>query len=42
MMPPISRRRFVQGIAAAGVLAAVPWPLRGFAAAGPAPVLSGT
>ena len=42
MTPPISRRRFVQGIAAAGVLAAVPWPLRGFAAGSPAPVLSGT
>jgi hypothetical protein len=24
----IPRRRFVQGMAAAGVLAAVPWPLR--------------
>ncbi|MGE0279056.1 MAG: copper resistance system multicopper oxidase [Rhizobiaceae bacterium] len=42
MMPPVSRRRFVQGIAAAGVLAATPWPLRGFAAANPAPVLKGT
>jgi len=41
MMPPISRRRFVQGIAAAGALAALPWPLRAFAA-DPAPVLSGT
>jgi CopA family copper-resistance protein len=38
----VSRRRFVQGIAAAGAIATVPWPLRGLAATGPAPVLSGT
>ena len=28
MTPLVSRRRFVQGVAAAGALAAVPWPLR--------------
>ena len=42
MTPPISRRRFVQGIAAAGATAALPWPLRAFAASSPASVLSGT
>ena len=42
MTPLVSRRRFVQGIAAAGALAALPWPLRGLAASSPAPVLSGT
>ena len=37
----MSRRRFVQGLGAAGLLAAMPWPLkRAFGA--PAPVLSGT
>ena len=41
MMPLLGRRRFIQGIAGAGGLAAVPWPLRHLAAA-PAPVLSGT
>jgi len=38
---PPSRRRFVQGVAAAGALAAG-WPLRGALAAPRAPVLSGT
>jgi CopA family copper-resistance protein len=40
--PEITRRRFVLGMAAAGVLAAVPWPLRRGWAAPRAPVLSGT
>jgi len=38
---PISRRRFVQGIAAAGALLSAS-PMRGGLAATPAPVLSGT
>jgi CopA family copper-resistance protein len=40
MRPRLTRRRFVQGIAAAGALAATPWPQRAFAAAS-SPVLSG-
>ena len=40
MIPLVSRRRFVQGLATAGAFAALPWPLR--AATSPAPVLSGT
>ena len=40
--PAVTRRRFVQGLAAAGVLAAVPWPLRRGWAGPRAPVLSGT
>src|SRR3954470_2018244 len=40
--PEITRRRFVQGMAAAGVLAAAPWPLHRALAAPRAPVLSGT
>ena len=39
--PILSRRRFMQGAAAAGALSLVPWPLR-TALAVPAPVLSGT
>ena len=39
--PILSRRRFMQGAAAAGALSLVPWPLR-TALAAPAPVLSGT
>jgi FtsP/CotA-like multicopper oxidase with cupredoxin domain len=39
--PAVTRRRLVQGAAAAGVLSLVPWPLR-TALAEPAPVLSGT
>ena len=38
---PISRRRFVQGIAAAGALTALPFPLRHALAASP-PLLSGS
>ena len=38
----ITRRRFVQGIAAPGVLAAAPWPLQRALAAPRAPILSGT
>jgi CopA family copper-resistance protein len=38
----ISRRRFVQGVAAAGALAAVSGPVRGSTADRPAPVLGGT
>jgi CopA family copper-resistance protein len=39
---PISRRRFVQGLATAGVAVALPFPLRqALAAFGPAPLLSG-
>src|SRR5438874_1750954 len=38
----ITRRRFVQGMAAAGVLVAAPWPLHRALAAPRAPVLSGT
>ena len=39
MMGPLTRRRFVQGVAAAGAL----WPPgRGLAASSPAPLLSGT
>ena len=38
----ITRRRFVQGIAAAGVLAAVPWPLRRGWAGPRTQVLNGT
>ena len=41
MIPRVGRRRFVQGMAAAGVLAAAPAPLRALAAAGRAPLLSG-
>ena len=37
----LSRRRFVQGLAAAGVLAATPWPLSRAFGAG-APILTGT
>ena len=37
----VTRRRFVQGLAAAGVLAATPWPLSRAFGAG-APVLTGT
>jgi FtsP/CotA-like multicopper oxidase with cupredoxin domain len=38
---PLTRRRFVQGLAAAGAMAVMPWPLsRALAASGP--VLSGT
>ena len=40
--PEITRRRFVQGMAAAGVLVAAPWPLQRALAAPRAPVLSGT
>jgi CopA family copper-resistance protein len=40
--PAVTRRRFVQGMAAAGVLAAATWPLRQAWAAPRAPVLSGT
>jgi CopA family copper-resistance protein len=40
--PAVTRRRFVQGMAAAGVIAAVPWPLRQGWAGPRAPVLSGT
>jgi CopA family copper-resistance protein len=40
--PAVTRRRFVQGLAAAGVLAAVPWPLRRGWAGPRATVLSGT
>jgi len=40
--PAVTRRRFVQGLAAAGVLAAVPWRLRRGWAGPRAPVLSGT
>jgi CopA family copper-resistance protein len=40
--PAVTRRRFVQGMAAAGVLAAVPWPLRRGWAAPREPVLGGT
>ena len=39
--PPLTRRRFMQGAAAAGALALIPSPLRR-ALAAPAPVLSGT
>jgi CopA family copper-resistance protein len=39
--PIIHRRRFMQGVAAAGALSLLPWPLR-HALAAPAPVLSGT
>jgi CopA family copper-resistance protein len=40
--PPVSRRRFVQGLAAAGTLAALPVPLRRtLAAANSAPLLDG-
>ena len=39
--PPLTRRRFMQGVAAAGALALIPFPLRR-ALAAPAPVLSGT
>lgn len=38
MTPLISRRRFVQSVAATGALAAMPWPFRDLAAA---PVLTG-
>jgi CopA family copper-resistance protein len=38
---PLSRRRFVQGVAAAGALTSA-WPMRGGLAATQAPVLSGT
>ena len=38
----VTRRRFVQGILGAGVVATAPWPLRGPAAAAPTSVLSGT
>ena len=42
-VPPLARRRFVQGMAAAGALSCAPWPFRtGLAAPGAAPVLSGT
>ena len=41
-MPSLSRRRFVQGIAGAGLLAAAPSLLRGPAAAATGSVLSGT
>jgi FtsP/CotA-like multicopper oxidase with cupredoxin domain len=37
----ITRRRFMQGAAAAGAFTLMPWPLRA-ALAAPAPVLSGT
>ena len=40
-VPTFSRRRFVRGLAAAGALAAFPWPLSRALGAG-APVLSGT
>jgi len=39
--PPLTRRRFMQGAAAAGALSLIPFPLRR-ALAAPAPVLSGT
>ena len=39
--PPLTRRRFMQGAAAAGALSLIPFPLRRSLAA-PAPVLSGT
>ena len=39
--PPLTRRRFMQGAAAAGALSLIPSPLR-HAFAAPAPVLSGT
>jgi CopA family copper-resistance protein len=39
--PPLTRRRFMQGAAAAGALALIPSPLRR-AVAAPAPVLGGT
>ena len=38
--PPLTRRRFMQGAAAAGALSLIPFPLRALAAS--APVLSGT
>jgi CopA family copper-resistance protein len=38
---PVTRRRFLQGAAAAGAFTLLPWPLRR-ALAAPAPVLSGT
>jgi CopA family copper-resistance protein len=43
-IPPLAltRRRFMQGAAAAGALSIVPWPLRALAAPSRAPVLSGT
>jgi CopA family copper-resistance protein len=40
--PEITRRRFVQGMAADGVLAAAPWPLHRALATPRAPVLIGT
>jgi CopA family copper-resistance protein len=39
--PAVSRRRFVQGIAAAGALVALPFPLRRARGAASAPLLSG-
>jgi len=41
-IPPLTRRHFLQGAAAAGALSLVPWPLRDALAAPRAPVLSGT
>jgi CopA family copper-resistance protein len=42
LFPPVSRRGFVQGIAAAGALAALPFPLRHARAATYPPLLSGS
>jgi CopA family copper-resistance protein len=39
---PVTRRRFVQGVAAAGVIAAGGWPLRRALAATSAPLLTGS
>jgi CopA family copper-resistance protein len=42
LLTPFSRRRFVQGIAAAGALTALPFPLRHALAAASPPLLSGS
>jgi CopA family copper-resistance protein len=42
-IPPLTRRRFIEGAAALGALASLPWPMRAaFGASAPTPVLSGT
>ena len=42
LIPPLTRRRFLESAAAAGMLSLAPWPLRNALDATHAPVLSGT